>query len=246
MTSDKAIAHWTLDALAQVGMQRLIFSPGSRNTPLIIAGTAHPSIEHNTVLDERSAAFQALGASLISGQIVGVCCTSGSALANYYPAVLEAYYSKIPIVLITADRPVDRIGKGEGQTCEQTDFYDAHIGFSASFDESTTADEFKQVFEQLHHCLTVLREPVHINIHFDEPLYGQVESIESLEFQEYTVPKAKPVDLSPLNTCQKVAIVCGQLRPEDAAFVKYSGLISSSNATWFVDPLSGLLGKKIV
>ena len=65
-----------------------------------------------TVLDERSAAFQAIGASLITDQIVGVCCTSGSALANYYPAVLEAFYSKIPLVLITADRPLDRIGKG--------------------------------------------------------------------------------------------------------------------------------------
>ena len=243
MTSDKAIAHWTLDALAQVGMQRLIFSPGSRNTPLIIAGTAHPGIEHNTVLDERSAAFQAIGASLMTGNIVGVCCTSGSALANYYPAVLEAFYSKVPIVLITADRPLDRIGKGEGQTCEQTDFYDAHIGFSASFDESTTVDEFKEVFVHLHHSLMVLREPVHINIHFDEPLYGQVEHIESFDFKEHIFPKAKPVDLSPLNTCQKVAIVCGQLRPEDAAFVKSSGMISSSNATWFVDPLSGLLGE---
>lgn len=244
MTSDKAIAHWTIDALTQLGMQRLIFSPGSRNTPLIIAGTAHPSIAHNTVLDERSAAFQAIGASLMTDKIVGVCCTSGSALANYHPAVLEAYYSKIPIVLITADRPVDRIGKGEGQTCDQTDFYGAHIGFSASFDESTTSDEFKEVFEHLRHSLMVLKEPVHINIHFDEPLYGQVDHIDTVELSEYTFPKAKPVDLSPLYNCKKVAIVCGQLPPEDAAFVKNSGMISSSNATWFVDPLSGLLGQE--
>jgi 2-succinyl-5-enolpyruvyl-6-hydroxy-3-cyclohexene-1-carboxylate synthase len=243
MTSDKAIAHWTIDALVQLGMRRLIFSPGSRNTPLIIAGTGHPSIEYNTVLDERSAAFQAIGASLMTDQIVGVCCTSGSALANYHPAVLEAFYSKIPLVLITADRPASRIGKGEGQTCHQTDFYGAHVGFSASFDESTTPDEFKEVFEHLHHSLTVLKEPVHINIHFDEPLYGQREHVDAIELQELNHPKARPVDLSLFDACQKVAIVCGQLRPEEAKLVKSSGIISSSNATWFVDPLSGLLGE---
>lgn len=243
MTSDKAIAHWTIDALAQLGMQRLIFSPGSRNTPLIIAGTAHPSIQHNTVLDERSAAFQALGASLMTDQIVGVCCTSGSALANYHPAVLEAFYSKIPLVLITADRPVDRIGKGEGQTCDQPDFYGAHIGFSASFDETTTKDEFKEVFEHLHHSLMVLRAPVHINIHFDEPLYGQVEQMDTVELPDYPCTKAKPADVSPLDTCHNVAVVCGQLRHEEADFIKSSGMIARSGATWFVDPLSGLLAE---
>ena len=244
MTSDKAIAHWTIDALTQLGMQRLIFSPGSRNTPLIIAGTGHSALEHHTVLDERSAAFQAIGASLMTDQIVGVCCTSGSALANYYPAVLEAFYSKIPLVLITADRPLDRIGKGEGQTCEQTDFYGSHIGFSASFDESTTVEEFKEVFQHIHHSLAIKKEPVHINVHFDEPLYGQVEHIESVQLSEFSLPKTRPADLSPLSTCQNVAVVCGQLRPEVVEFVKTSGVISSSNATWFVDPLSGLLGEE--
>lgn len=244
MTSNKAIAHWTIDALVQLGMQRLIYSPGSRNTPLIIAGTGHSGLEHFTVLDERSAAFQAIGDSLITDQIVGVCCTSGSALANYYPAVLEAFYSKVPLVLITADRPLDRIGKGEGQTCNQTDFYGAHIGFSASFDETTTVDEFKEVFTHLHHSLAIRKEPVHINIHFEEPLYGQVEHVDSVVLPKFTIPKAMPVDFSPLSNCQKVAVVCGQLRPQDAEFVKTSGMIASSNATWFVDPLSGLLGEK--
>jgi len=72
MTTDKAIAQWTIDALVEIGVKRIIYSPGSRNTPLIIAGTAHPALEHRTVLDERSAAFQALGESLITGLPVAI------------------------------------------------------------------------------------------------------------------------------------------------------------------------------
>ena len=83
--------------------------------------------------------------------------------------------------------------------------------------------------------MAIKKEPVHLNIHFDEPLYGQVDHIDTVELPEYTLPKAKPVDLSPLYNCKKVAIVCGQLRPEDVEFVKTSGVIPSSNATWFVD-----------
>lgn len=243
MTTDKAVANWTIDALAQLGMRTLIFSPGSRNTPLIIAGTSRHEIQCHTVLDERSAAFQAMGSALITDEIVGVCCTSGSALANYYPAVLEAFYSKIPLVLITADRPVNRINKGEGQTCEQADFYGRHIGFSASFDENTTAGEFNEVIEHIHRCLKVKREPVHINLHFDEPLYGQVERFAPLELPLFSIPEVTKADSSDLNECEKVAIVCGQMRPRDAKNVKSSGILTSSNATWFVDPLSHLLGE---
>ncbi len=112
MTSDKAIAQWIIEALQQMGVQSLVFSPGSRNAPLIIAGTANADISFHTVLDERSAAFQAIGEALITQKPVAICCTSGSAVANYYPGVLEAYYSKIPLVIITADRPANRIGKG--------------------------------------------------------------------------------------------------------------------------------------
>ena len=120
MTSDKAIAQWIIEALQQMGVQSLLFSPGSRNAPLIIAGTAYPDISFHTVLDERSASFQAIGEALITQNPVAKCCTSVSAVANYYPGVLEAYYSKIPLLILTADKPH---WEGEGQSCVQRNFF---------------------------------------------------------------------------------------------------------------------------
>ncbi|MCH1454988.1 MAG: 2-succinyl-5-enolpyruvyl-6-hydroxy-3-cyclohexene-1-carboxylate synthase, partial [Schleiferiaceae bacterium] len=117
MTTDKAAAQWTLEALAQAGVQTIVFSPGSRNAPLIIAAEALGVFEMMVLGDERSAAFHALGRSQMTEAPVAVCCTSGSALANYYPAILEAYYAHVPIIILSADRPEDRINKGEGQTC---------------------------------------------------------------------------------------------------------------------------------
>ena len=117
MTTDKAAAQWTLEALAQAGVKTIVFSPGSRNAPLIIAAEALGVFEMMVLGDERSAAFHALGRSQVTEAPVAVCCTSGSALANYYPAILEAYYAHVPIIILSADRPQDRINKGEGQTC---------------------------------------------------------------------------------------------------------------------------------
>ena len=105
MTTDKAIAQWTIDALVQAEVKTIVFSPGSRNAPLIIAAEALGTFEMIVLGDERSAAFHALGRSQVTGTPVAVCCTSGSALANYYPAVLEAYYAHVPLIVLSADRP---------------------------------------------------------------------------------------------------------------------------------------------
>ena len=108
MTTTKHTAHWTLQALAQAGVKTIVFSPGSRNAPLVIAAEALGSFTLEVLGDERSAAFNALGRSLVPGSPVAVCCTSGSALANYYPAVLEAYYAHVPLIVLSADRPEER------------------------------------------------------------------------------------------------------------------------------------------
>ena len=244
MTTDKAIAQWTIDALVEIGVKRIIYSPGSRNTPLIIAGTAHPAIEHRTVLDERSAAFQALGESLITGLPVAICCTSGSAIANYHPAILEAFYSKVPLIVLTADRPSERIGKGEGQTSQQTDFYHPHIGFSAAINESLSREEAESLWSEVRGNLQDKSEPVHINLHFEEPLYGQQEPVAPLQLQELPAQSIGTAqDLSTLKGCSNIAVVCGQLHPNTAQEIKANNTIAQSGATWFVDPLSGLLGQ---
>ena len=244
MTTDKAIAQWTIDALVEIGVKRIIYSPGSRNTPLIIAGTAHPELEHKTVLDERSAAFQAIGESLVTGLPVAICCTSGSALANYHPAVLEAFYSKVPLIILTADRPENRIGKGEGQTSQQTDFYQPHIGYSAAINESVSREEAESLWSKVRQNLNEKSEPVHVNLHFEEPLYGQQEPLAPLKIAGLQANiNRTDQGLSTLSGCSNTAVACGQLHPKIAQQIKADNTIVQSGATWFVDPLSGLLGE---
>ena len=101
-TTDKAVIEAFVEACYREGMRRVVCSPGSRNAPIVIALDAHPDIETWVIHDERSAAFYALGMAEISGESVGVVCTSGSALLNYYPAVAEAFYRSIPLVVISA------------------------------------------------------------------------------------------------------------------------------------------------
>ena len=104
-TTDKPAARTLSELLAAHGIERVVVSPGSRNAPLVMALTRNADLECSVVIDERSAAFAALGMSLQSGKPVAVCCTSGTALLNYAPAVAEAFYRQVPVVVISADRP---------------------------------------------------------------------------------------------------------------------------------------------
>lgn len=243
MTSDKISAHWIIDAAQQMGVETFVFSPGSRNAPLIIAAADRPELCLRTVLDERSAAFQALGASLRSGRPVAICCTSGSALSNYYPAVLEAYYSKVPLVIITADRPSDRINKGEGQTCVQPGIFEPHVGWSIHLNEDMPAELLQRELAMAAKQLSDKQEPVHINIAFDEPLYGQVPEQTSLPALDWSVSeKAVEHDFSAdFEALQKgdVALIVGQLTPEKAHALKE--VLSQNPFAFFADPTSGLL-----
>jgi 2-succinyl-5-enolpyruvyl-6-hydroxy-3-cyclohexene-1-carboxylate synthase len=241
MTSDKAIAQWIIEALQQIGVQSLVFSPGSRNAPLIIAGTAHTNFSYHTVLDERSAAFQAIGEALITQKPVALCCTSGSAVANYYPGVLEAFYSKIPLLIITADRPANRIGKGEGQSCVQQDFFHPHVGASFELSEVSSKSDLLQVMNTAAKILKEKSEPIHINVSFEEPLYGQCTQHEPLSLQIPQIKKHIPLKLDFFEPSMNIAIVCGQLNPHESEYLKKQKVLHQSKSTWFVDPLSGLL-----
>lgn len=169
-----------------------MISPGSRNAPLTIGFTHHPEIKAYSIVDERCAAFFALGMAQQLQQAVALVCTSGSALLNYYPAVAEAFYSDIPLVVISADRPIERIDIGDGQTIRQKNVFENHILYSANLYseivlENTSADkklQQKQFESQKHNereinlALNKALEgkgPVHINVPFYEPLYDMVE-----------------------------------------------------------------------
>ncbi|WP_299114220.1 2-succinyl-5-enolpyruvyl-6-hydroxy-3-cyclohexene-1-carboxylic-acid synthase [uncultured Winogradskyella sp.] len=113
-------------------IKHIIISPGSRNAPLTIGFTHDDFFECYSIVDERCAAFFALGIAQQTQEPTAVICTSGSALLNYYPAVSEAYYSRIPIVVISADRPKHLVDIGDGQTIKQKNVYGEHVFYSAN------------------------------------------------------------------------------------------------------------------
>ncbi|MGE5942929.1 MAG: thiamine pyrophosphate-binding protein, partial [Flavobacteriales bacterium] len=105
-------------------IKHIVISPGSRNAPLTIGFTSDPYFLCYSIVDERSAAFFALGIAQKLQQPTAIVCTSGSALLNYYPAIAEAYYSDIPLVVLSADRPKHLIGIGDGQTINQKNVFE--------------------------------------------------------------------------------------------------------------------------
>ena len=188
-------------------IQHIVLSPGSRNAPLTIGFTHDLFFKCYSIVDERCAAFFAMGIAQQIQEPVAVVCTSGSALLNYYPAVAEAFYSKIPLIVLSADRPKYLIGIGDGQTINQEDVYKNHILYSANLKQDL-AEENKLEVDELpimksienklekyiglqktiqHHNeeqinkalnISVLQKgPVHINVPFNEPLYDMVEEL---------------------------------------------------------------------
>src|SRR5690349_18834402 len=112
---------------ARKNITNVILSPGSRCAPITLAFTRHPEIETKTISDERSAAFIAIGISQQSKSTTGLVCTSGSAAYNYAPAIAEAFYQQIPLLVITADRPPEWIDQMDGQTIRQNEIFGKHV-----------------------------------------------------------------------------------------------------------------------
>jgi 2-succinyl-5-enolpyruvyl-6-hydroxy-3-cyclohexene-1-carboxylate synthase len=112
-----------VEILYQNNIKNVVISPGSRNAPLIIAFDSHPNIKTYVIHDERSAAFFALGLIDELQEGVAIVCTSGSAPLNYSPAIAEAYYRQLPLLILTADRPTELIDQGDGQCIRQYDVY---------------------------------------------------------------------------------------------------------------------------
>ena len=119
--------RWIIEHLAEIlfrrGIKNLVVSPGSRNAPILEAFCKRRSFRCIPVVDERSAAFFALGMAQQLQQPVALACTSGSAPLNYAPAIAEAYYQRIPLLVITADRPLEYIDQGDGQTIRQQNMF---------------------------------------------------------------------------------------------------------------------------
>lgn len=177
--SDKLLSQIITQLCLQYEVDHIVISPGSRNAALTIGFTGHPDFVNFSIVDERCAAFFALGLAQQRKKPVALVCTSGSALLNYYPAVAEAFYSDIPLVIISADRPVDLLEIGDGQTIRQENVYANHILYSANCvdgDENQLYNE--EVVKAALRMSIDQQGPVHINAPFAEPLYGIVDSLQ--------------------------------------------------------------------
>lgn len=177
-TSDKEGIRILTDVLAQHGVRRVVLSPGSRNAPLSMAFARDKRIEHYVILDERSAAFFALGMAQQSGEPVALACTSGTAPLNYGPAIAEAYYQRLPLIVITADRPVEWIDQEDSQTIRQYGLYNNIIKASYQLPAELREEDDKWyanrlVNDAINYALRGRKGPVHINVPLHEPLYGQ-------------------------------------------------------------------------
>jgi len=170
------LAQQVIQLCAAKGIHHVVISPGSRNAPLTIGFSAYEKVKTYSVVDERCAAFFALGIAQEIKQPVAVVCTSGSALLNYYPAIAEAYYSKVPLIVISADRPKHLIDVGDGQTIRQENVFANHILYSANLNEdSGDIDENQRQLNTAINTAVTQHGPVHINVPFAEPLYETQE-----------------------------------------------------------------------
>ena len=164
------LAQAVIEIFRKKEIQHIVISPGSRNAPLTIGFTNHDGFSCYSIADERCAAFFALGLAQQLQIPVAVVCTSGSALLNYYPAVAEAFYSQIPLLVVSADRPQSKIDIGDGQTIRQENVFANHIVFSANLTEIASESNDSLIATAIDKAIA-LKGPAHINVPFEEPLY---------------------------------------------------------------------------
>lgn len=220
--SCRCVAH----ALVRYGVRHVVVSPGSRNAPLIVALARTAGLECTSVIDERSAAFVALGMAVQTGRPVAMACTSGSAALNYGPALAEAYYRNIPLIALTADRPEEWIDQDDSQTIRQAGALAAVVKGSYDLPVCRGDDEGlrrlcrRRVCDAMMEALTPSQGPVHINIQIDEPIDAVADdTTDAFIFPEFTcaasiMPEDKVKTLAEsINNAHKVLIVAGFMPP---------------------------------
>lgn len=203
--------------LCALGVSQVVISPGSRSTPLTLAASQASGLKLHTLVDERSAGFFALGLAKASGEPVALICTSGSALAHYGPAVVEADEAGVPLLLLTADRPPVLRYSRAGQTIDQLKFFSDRVRFFAEI----AAPELKQ--SAFHRMGSVLEDavlaaagprpgPVHLNLPFDEPLAPELSTSLDLDWDPFEFWSDAQPDALPGRGC----ILAGWAQPRDS------------------------------
>lgn len=227
LTTAKYSCRLIAAALVRYGVRRVVVSPGSRNAPLIMALTRTPQLQVTEIIDERSAAFVALGMAVQSLEPVAVVCTSGSAVLNYAPAFAEAYYRHVPLIAVTADRPEEWIDQDDGQTIRQQGALQAVV--KATYDLPLTRDDAglerlccRRAADALMMAVAEPSGPVHINVHIDEPLDVEQDDVaDAFLLPEYL--KSEPVIpkdtlrmlADEIHASERVLVLAGFMSPDE-------------------------------
>lgn len=227
MYSDKKSVLQLAALLKAHGVDNIVLSPGSRNAPITHTLSNIKYFKCHAITDERSAGFFAIGLALQLSKPVAVCCTSGSALLNLHPAVAEAFYQKVPLIVISADRPAAWIGQMDGQTLPQANVFGSLVKMSVNLPEIENYSEVKNCKDEWY-CNRLINEaimeashgesgPVHINIPLSEPLYN------------FTVKKLPNVRV--INRYQSIGISNDEINSNAANSNATNGSAANCNAT---------------
>lgn len=242
--------------LVHSGITDVVVSPGSRSTPLAMVLAEHPELKVRIHVDERSAAFFALGIAKVTNRPVAILCTSGTAAANYFPAIVEAYYARVPLLVLTADRPHELRDIGAPQAIDQIHLYGRHVKWFAEMSPpEKSAEMLRYVRMVCSRAAAIARRspagPVHLNFPFREPLIPQLdENLFNMEDRPEGYVKVHTGDLTideedfrqiaqRLKGKERGIIVCGHIAdPPFAAAV--TRLSDALKFPILADPLSQL------
>ncbi len=226
--SDKPVVENILKHCFAFGVKHVVLSPGSRNAPFLISFPACGKFKCYTIVDERSAAYFALGLARKTKEPVAIACTSGTAALNYAPAMAEAYYQQIPLIAITADRPPEFIDQADGQTIRQPGVFSNYVRYECQLPAGEPGDENRwltnRMLNEAFYCaMGTVKGPVHINVPFKEPLYNTVP-LDSISpsgvvkrSKSHSVGEEVLTQLQEeISGCQKVMLIIGATAPNEA------------------------------
>lgn len=249
MYSDKKSVLELVSLLKAHGITQIVLSPGSRNSPLIHSFATDNDFKCYSIVDERSAGFFALGVIQATGKPAAVCCTSGTATLNLAPAVAEAFYQELPLLVISADRPAEWIGQMEGQTIPQQNIFGKMVHHSVHLPEIKSNDDLWYCNRLINEAIISLdngkKGPAHINIPLSEPLFA---------FNIETLPKPRVIRSSKLSytfsnqenyierffSYAKKIIIVGQLPPQNNLSEILRKLSFEHNVVILTDHLSNV------
>lgn len=246
---------------AKKGIEHAILSPGSRCAPLTLAFARHPDIHARTISDERSAGFIALGIAQQLEKPVALVCTSGSAALNYYPAVAEAFFQEIPLLILTADRPAEWIDQWDGQTIFQPEVFGKHVKKSFQFPDSfSTRDQNWHADRIINEAINLSLQhppgPVHINIPLREPFYPEIGEKIIFPTNPTVITQFTGNSIlsdeslrnlkDRLQSVQKILIIAGQQNPNLKLKSLLSQISSFQNIVVITDTISNLQSEKTI